>query len=563
MKVVIIGGVAGGMSAATRLRRRAEDAQIVVLERGEHVSFANCGLPYYVGGVITERADLLLQTPESLAARFALDVRVRHEVTAIDLAAKVVRGVRGPGREPFEEGYDALVLAPGAAPFVPDAPGMERALVLRDIADVDRMARAVNVVAQERGAGDQREAGEPGAVGTRPSAVVIGAGFIGLEVVENLVERGFDVAVVELADQVLAPLDPEMAVLVADRLTERGAALHLGRTVAAADARSVVLDDGTELSADVLVAALGVRPDTGFAAAAGLEVDERGGLLVDERHRTSDPAVFAVGDAVVKRDAIGGGLAHVPLAQTANRHGRTVADVLTGRDVTSPPVLGTAIVGLFGLQVASTGWNEKRLRAAGRPYRAIHTHPANHAGYYPGAEGMSLKLLVDPATDAILGAQGVGGTGVDKRIDVIATAMRGGLTATDLSELELAYAPQFGSAKDPVNMLGMIADNLATGLVRTVQWHELDAAVAAGAQVVDVRSAGEYAGGSLPGAVNVPVDELRARVGEIEKDRPVVVHCQVGLRGSVAARVLDQLGYDVVNLDGGYRTWRDGTRATD
>ena len=551
MKVVIVGGVAGGMSAATRLRRRAEDAHIVVLERGDHVSFANCGLPYYVGGVIDDRESLLLATPESLAARFALDVRVRHEVTAIDRAAKVVRGRRRLTGEEFEESYDALILAPGAAPIVPDAPGMERALVLRTVPDVDAMAAAVRRAT--------------GSAAARPTALVVGAGFIGLEVVENLVARGFDVAVVELAGQVLAPLDPEMAVTVEDRLRERGVALHLGRTVASADAhpdrRSVVLDDGTQLPADLLVAALGVRPDTAFAAAAGLEVDARGGLVVDAAHRTSDPAVFAVGDAVVKRDAIGGGPAHIPLAQTANRHGRTVADVLTGRDVTSPPVLGTAIVGLFGLQVAATGWNEKRLRAAGRPYRAIHTHPTDHAGYYPGAQVMSLKLLVDPDTDAILGAQGVGGTGVDKRIDVIATAMRGGLSATDLSELELAYAPQFGSAKDPVNMLGMIADNLAAGLVRTIQWHELDAAVAAGAQLVDVRSAAEHAGGAIPGAVDIPVDELRARSGELAADRPVVVHCQVGARGSVAAQLLRQLGFDVANLDGGYRTWRDGTRA--
>ncbi|GAB78413.1 NADPH-dependent 2,4-dienoyl-CoA reductase, sulfur reductase [Austwickia chelonae] len=540
MKVVIVGGVAGGMSTATRLRRRDESAQIVVLERGEHVSFANCGLPYYVGGVIEERQALLLQTPQSLAARFRIDVRTRHEVVDIDRENRTVR-VRdlSTGTESLEN-YDSLILSPGASPFVPDFPGAEQALRLRDIADVDRMTAAV--------------AGHP------RTALVMGAGFIGVEMAENLVERGIKVTLVEMADQVLAPLDPEMAVLVHHRLTERGVDVHLGSRVTAFSDGMATLSSGQDVPADLLVAAIGVRAESGLAVRAGLEVNERGGIVVDDRQRTSDPHIYAVGDAAQKRDFVDGGAAMVPLAQTANRHGRLVADVITGRETHAQPVLGTAIVGVFGLQVAATGWNEKRLRAAGRRFRAIHTHPADHAGYYPGAQGMSLKLLVDPETDAILGAQGVGAAGVDKRIDVIATAMRGQIAASELADLELAYAPQFGSAKDPVNMLGFVADNLASGMTEAVQWHELDAMVAAGAHVLDVRTPGEYAAGAIPGAVLIPVDELRDRLDEVPEG-DLIVHCAVGLRGHIAVQILGRHGRAVRHLDGGYRTWRAGQDA--
>jgi NADPH-dependent 2,4-dienoyl-CoA reductase/sulfur reductase-like enzyme/rhodanese-related sulfurtransferase len=539
-RVVIVGGVAGGMSAATRLRRNDENLEIVVLERGEHVSFANCGLPYHLGGVIEDREALLLQTPESLAARFAIDVRTRHEVTAIDPERQVVfvRKVGAEGGDEDEISYDALVLATGAAPARLAVPGGERALTLRDIADVDRMQAAL-------------------AAGPA-SAVVVGAGFVGLEVAENLVARGLDVAVIELADQVMAPLDPEMAAVVERRLADRGVDVRTGVSVARVEADKVVLSDDSVLSADLVVAAMGVRPESVLASQAGLAVGERGGIVVDREQRTSAPHVFAVGDAVEKHDAISGAGALVPLAQTANRHGRLVADVITGRKTSAAPVLGTAVVGVFELTVAAVGWNEKRLRAAGRDVRVIHTHPASHAGYYPGAEQMSLKLLVDPETDAILGAQAVGGDGVDKRIDVIATAMRGGLTASDLADLELAYAPQYGSAKDPINMLGFIADNLRAGNERSVQWHELEATLASGATLVDVRTAKEFAKGAIPGAINIPVDEMRERLDELP-DGPLVVHCQVGLRGHVAARLLAQHGRDVVNLDGGYLTWRAGT----
>lgn len=540
MKVVIVGGVAGGMSAATRMRRLDESAEIIVFERGAHVSFANCGLPYYAGGVIEDRDELLLQTPESLGARFRLDVRVRSEVAAIDPDARTVTVHDLASGDTYVESYDELVLSTGASPIVPPLPGVERALILRDVEDVDRLVSQMS---------------------SARSAVIVGAGFIGVELAENLRHRDLDVTVVELADQVLAPLDPEMAAPVADRMRENGVRLELGTQLTSIGATTAELADGRTLPADVVVMAIGVRPENALAKMVGADLGERGGVVVDDQMRTSVPHIFAVGDAVEKRDAVGGGVAMIPLANPANRQGRLVADVIAGRPVRAKSSSGTAVVGVFGLIVTATGWNEKRLRAAGRPYRAIHTHPQSHAGYYPGAQQMAIKLLVDPETDAILGAQAVGGEGVDKRIDVIATAMAGGLTASDLADLELAYAPQFGSAKDPVNMLGYIADNMRTDSTRTVQWHELDTLVAGGASLVDVRTADEFAAGAIPGAVNVPLDELRDRVGELPAG-DLIVHCQVGQRGHTAARLLGQLGRPAANLDGGYKTWDAGLRAS-
>ncbi|WP_433192098.1 FAD-dependent oxidoreductase [Nocardia sp. CA-107356] len=535
MKVVIVGGVAGGMSAATRLRRLMESAEIVVLERGDHVSFANCGLPYYVGGVIPKRESLLLQTPESLAARFRLDVRVRHEVVAIDTQARTVT-VRelDSGRE-YVEPFDELVLSTGAAAIVPPLPGAERALVLRDVADVDRLVEAV--------------------AGVR-SAVVVGAGFIGVEMAENLVRRGISTTLVERGPQVLAPLDVEMAAPVAAEMRDHGIRLELGAELTRIDVDTVSLSDRRVVPAELVVMAIGVRPESGLARAAGLAVGSGGGIMVDNQLRTSAPHIYAVGDVVEKRDAVTGQSALVPLANAANRQGRLVADVIAGLSVVDPPAQSTAIVGVFELTVAMTGWSEKRLRAVGRPFRILHSHPLAHAGYYPDARSMSVKLLVDLETDAILGAQAVGGEGVDKRIDVLATAMAGGIPASRLMDLELAYAPQFGSAKDPVNMLGYMADNLRSGAIRTVQWHEVDEVIAAGAHPVDVRSREEFVAGSIPGALNVPLDELRERVADIPAG-PVLVFCQVGQRGNSATRLLAQLGRDAVNLDGGYRTWRD------
>lgn len=537
MRVIIIGGVAGGMSAATRLRRLDEQASIVVLERSGYVSFANCGLPYHVGGVIAERGQLLLQTPESLAARFALDVRVHTEAVAIDRERRVV-AIRDTVTGATDElAYDKLILSPGARPVRPPIPGIERALSLRDVEDTDAL------VAATAGA---------------TSAVVIGGGFIGIEVAENLIHRGLQVALVEALPQVMAPLDPEMASPVHDAMRAAGVDLHLGSGVTAINRASVTLADGSEIPADAVVAAIGVRPDSTLANAAGLTVGALGGIAVDDAHRTNDPDIYAIGDAAEKTDALSGDACLVPLANTANLAGRRVADHIAGLPSSNRPVLGTAIVKVFDLTVATTGWNEKRLRAAGRPYRAIHTHPASHAGYYPGAEGMALKLLVDPGTDAILGAQGVGGEGVDKRIDVLATAITGGITASGLAELELAYAPPYGSAKDAINMLGHVADNLRRGTTRALQWHELDAAVAAGATVIDVRTPGEHAAGAIPGSLLIGVDELRDRAGELPAG-PLVVHCAVGVRGHTAVRLLTQLGHDAANLDGGYKTWAAGT----
>ncbi len=537
MRTIIIGGVAGGMSAATRLRRLDETGDIIVVERSGHVSFANCGLPYHVGGFIESRDALLLQTPESLSARFRLDVRVHTEAVAIDRTRRVVTVRQTQTGELEELAYDKVILSPGARPVRPPIPGIERALSLRDIEDMDALV---------------------GAVGDAQTAVVIGGGFIGVELAENLLHRGLRVALIEATPQVMAPLDPEMAAIVHAELRRAGVDLRLGDSVTAIGADTVTLASGAVIPAGMAVAAIGVRPDTTLAQDAGLTIGDRGGIVVDEVHRTCDPDIYAVGDAVEKVDALDASATLVPLANTANLQGRRVADHIAGLTGTGRPVLGTAIVGILGLQVATTGWNEKRLRAAGVPYRAIHTHPASHAGYYPGSEPMSLKLLVDPDTDQILGAQGVGRDGVDKRIDVIATAMTGDLTASALADLELAYAPQFASAKDPVNMLGHVADNLRTGTTSSIQWHELDAALAAGATLIDVRTPAEHEAGSIPGALLFPLDDLRDRADELPDGR-LVAHCAVGIRGHTAVRLLTQLGRDVANLDGGYKTWAAAT----
>lgn len=431
-------------------------------------------------------------------------------------------------------------MSPGASPIRPPIPGIERALSLRDVDDVDALVAAI-----------------PRA----RTAVIIGGGFIGIAMTENLVHRGLDVALVEAQEQVMAPLDPEMAAPVQDALRAAGVTLRLNDQVLQIGPDSVTTAAGVSLPADLVVAALGVRPETTLAATAGLTLGPRGGIAVDDRQRTSNPDIYAVGDATEKLDALDGDATLVPLANTANLGGRRVADDIAGLPMSQRPVLGTAIVGVFGLQVAVTGANEKRLKTVGRPYRSIHTHPLSHAGYYPGAEGLALKLLVDPESDAILGAQGVGRAGVDKRMDVLATAITGGITASELANLELAYAPQFGSAKDPVNLLGYVADNRRTGVMRTLPWDELDATLAEGALLVDVRTEAEHAGGAIPGSILIPLDELRGRLGEIPPG-PVVVHCAVGVRGHTAARILTQHGRDTVNLDGGYRTWAAGRGVT-
>jgi NADPH-dependent 2,4-dienoyl-CoA reductase/sulfur reductase-like enzyme/rhodanese-related sulfurtransferase len=540
MKTVIVGGVAGGMSAATRLRRLDESAEIVVFERGPYVSYANCGLPYYVGGVIADRSSLLLQTPQSLAARFRLDVRTGHEVISVDPVARTVSVLDLAAGDAFTESYDELILAVGAsAREAAGHPGIPTH-TLRTVEDVDAIGVLVEAAADH------------------PSALVVGGGFIGLEAVENLVRRGIHVTLIQRSAQILTPLDPEMVAPLEAQLRSRGVDVRTAVTIDSAEAGAVLLSDGAVLRPDFIIDASGVVPSVDLARSAGLRVGPTGGIAVDASNRTSDRHIYAVGDGVEKVDALSGEEALVTMAGLANRHGRSVAGVIAGRDEQNTPALGTAIVKVFDTVAAKVGWSERQLVAAGRAHRVIHTHPASHATYYPGAQPMSMKLLVDPATDAILGAQIVGGEGVDKRIDVIAVAMAGGITASGLTRLELAYAPQFGSAKDPVNQLGYVADNLRTGDTRAIQWHELDAAVAAGATLVDVRTAREHAAGAIPGALNIPVDDLRDRLAELP-DGPLVVHCQVGQRGHTAARILAQHGRDVVNLDGGYRTWAAGT----
>lgn len=534
MKIVIIGGVAGGMSAATRMRRLDGDAEIVVLEKSGYVSYANCGLPYYVGGVIEEESDLLLQTPESLHARFRLDVRVANEVIAINRPKKTVSVRNLLTLEVYEIDYDKLILSPGASPVVPPIPGVERAMTLRTVEDVERITARV---------------------GEKPaSAVVIGGGFIGVEIAENLMHRGIKTSLVEATLQVLAPLDPEMATLVSKEMELQGVELHLADGVSTIDAQTVTLSSGAILPAALVILAIGVRPDTALAKAAELKIGERGGIEVDDFNRTSDHDIYAVGDAAQKNDALDGTATLVPLANLANRHGRVVADHIAGLITRPVKTIGTAIVKVFDLMIATTGWNEKRLIAQKRPYIAIHTHPNSHAGYYPDAKQMALKLLFDPKTGEILGAQGVGIEGVDKRIDVIATAIRGGITAPELADLELAYAPPFGSAKDPVNMLGYISENLITGLVETAQWNQIDEFVEKGFDLIDVRSPGEFGRGSIPGARNIPVDEIRSRTSELT-NKNILVNCQVGQRGHTATMLLKELGFNAVNLDGGYLTW--------
>jgi NADPH-dependent 2,4-dienoyl-CoA reductase/sulfur reductase-like enzyme/rhodanese-related sulfurtransferase len=533
-KIVVIGGVAGGMSFAARMRRLDETAEITVVEKSGFVSYANCGLPYYIGGIIEHEDSLLLQTPESLWKRFRLDVRVDTEALRIDTQAKQVDVVnRANGRE-YSLSYDYLVFSPGAAAIRPNLPGVERSLSLRNVEDVKRLFSVV--------------ASKP------KSAVVIGGGFIGVEMAENLHRRGIQTSIVEAQDQVLMPLDPEMVTFVHDEIRKHGVRLHLGSALESISPTSVSLVNQTEIEAELVIMAIGVRPEVTLAKAAGLVIGDRGGVKVDQFNRTSDPSIYAVGDAVEKIDSIDGHGALVPLANIANRHGRVIADHIAGKKIRPVDAQGTAIVKVFDLTVATSGWNEKRLKAAGRDFMVVHNHPASHAGYYPGAQGMSLKLLIDPTSHKILGVQGVGRDGVDKRIDVIATAMKGGITAPELADLELAYAPPFGSAKDPVNMLGYISENVLDGLTPTVQWSQVEERVSQGYSIVDVRTTDEVDRGTLPGAINIPIDEIRERRSELPLGK-ILVTCQVGQRGHAATRLLRELGYEAVNLDGGYMTW--------
>jgi NADPH-dependent 2,4-dienoyl-CoA reductase/sulfur reductase-like enzyme/rhodanese-related sulfurtransferase len=546
-RILIVGGVAGGASAAARARRLSEDAEIVLFERGPDVSFANCGLPYHLGGVIAERNKLLVQTPESLYARFDLDVRINTEVVAVDPEAQVVvaRNLK-TGRESRER-YDALVLSPGAEPVRPPIPGVDhpRVFTLRNLGDMDAILRAI----QAGGAG---------------RALLVGAGFIGLELAEQLRQRGLSVTLAEKLDHVLSVADPEMVVPVQDELAAHGIDLRLGRFVAGFEADgpglAATLDDGSRIPCDLAILGVGVRPETRLAREAGLAIGPTGGILVDDRMRTSRANIYAVGDAVEVRDFVSGDPALVPLAGPANRQGRIAAEVILGRDSRYQGTQGTAVCKVFDQCFAMTGLSEAALARKGLPFHRIYVHPADHATYYPGAQAITLKLLFEPGTGRILGAQAVGRAGVDKRMDVLATAQRAGLTVYDLENLELCYAPPYGSAKDVINMAGFVAANVLRGDVAL--WEPEELAGLAGNQVlVDVRTFQENARGTIPGAVCAPVDELRDRLDQFPKDKELLVFCQVGLRGYVAARLLAQHGYRVRNLAGGYRRyqmWRAG-----
>jgi NADPH-dependent 2,4-dienoyl-CoA reductase/sulfur reductase-like enzyme/rhodanese-related sulfurtransferase len=542
MKTVIIGGVAAGMSAATRLRRLRELDGIIVLEMGPNVSYANCGLPYFVSDVISNRSDLLLQTPESLFKRFRLDVRVNHKVTAIDPAAKQVTVHNLLTDETTTESYDNLVIATGARPRRINIPGIDRAQTLRDVVDADRVKAAVQ------------------AAGPDARAVVLGAGFIGVELAENLRHLGVHTTLIQRGPAILSMFDPEMVEPLQAHLVANGVELVVNATPAEVTETEVVLADGRRFRADLVFSATGVEPDNVLAKAAGLRLGPTGGLWVDAQQRTSDPHVYAAGDAVEKQSELLSGATIIPLANLANRHGRLIADAIAGLEPKAHPALGTIIIGAFGMAAAMTGLSEKAASVAGLAHQVVHVHPGSHAGYYPGAQRVTIKVLFDPATGRLLGAQGIGLDGVDKRIDVLATAIRARMTVDELMDLELSYAPQFGSAKDPINHVGYVGNNALHGVTPTIQWHELQHELAGGRILVDVRTDAENARGNIPGAINIPVDSLREHLPELVGQR-IVVTCQVGQRGHTAAQILRGHGIDAVNLSGGYVTWKNAQDA--
>lgn len=540
MKIIIVGGVAGGMSAATRLRRLMEDAEITIFEKGPFVSFANCGLPYYISGEIANRDSLLVQTPESLKERFNLDVRPFHEVISISPEEHTVT-VHHDGKE-FTESYDKLILSPGAKPFVPTIEGLaeaKNAYTLRNVPDLDEIMAALDNYPKE--------------------AVIIGAGFIGLEMAENLAKRGLQVTIVEKAPHVLPSLDQEMAAFVQVELVKNGVRVITSPSATQFEdqGKVIVLENGQKITSDLTILSVGVEPENGLAKVAGIELGLRGGILVNEHYETSQKDIFAVGDAIVVKQEITGQDALISLASPANRQGRQVADVIAGFGRTNKGSIGTAIVRTFDMTAASTGLSERILSMNQLPYKALHVSGKDHAGYYPGATDMTLKLLFDPTTGKIYGAQGVGKKGVDKRIDILATAIKGNLTVFDLPELEFTYAPPFGSAKDPVNMLGYVALNLIEGLSDNIQWYQLEDELAKGKKFLDVRTSSEFQSGRLKvDTIHIPLNELRERLDELDKNQAYIVSCHSGLRSYIAERILKQAGFTVQNLDGAYSLYK-------
>lgn len=542
-RILIVGGVAGGASCAARLRRLDEKAEIVLFERGEYISFANCGLPYYIGGVIPKREQLLVQDVKTMNAWFNLEIHTKAEVIAIQPEQKTVTVRYLRTGEERQERYDVLVLSPGASPIVPRLEGLEEArdriFTIRNIADVDALKGFMDTTAPK-------------------TAVVVGGGFIGLEMAENLRHKGLDVHLVEAADQVMTALDPEMATLIAAELKKNGVKLSLGTAIQGfADAgKTVVLADGSRIATDLIVLAIGVRPESGLIKDAGLAVNERGAIVIDDQFRVAGAEdIYAIGDAVETTDRIFGEKTQIPLAGPANRMGRMVADIICGKDKHYKGSLGSSIVRVFKVQAASTGKNEKQLKQMGMDYRSIHLYPANHATYYPGASQISLKVLYAPEDGKLYGAQAVGQEGCDKTIDVIATAIAGDMSVYDLADVELCYAPPFNTAKSAVNYAGYIAENLRDGEAYFDDVAHIEGLVASGATVLDVRGKKEIEKVPLPSTLQIPLPELRKRLHEVPADGPVYVSCMVGLRGHIASRILQQNGIDAINVGGGAKLY--------
>lgn len=535
-KIVIVGGVAGGMSAATRLRRLKEDAEIIIFEKGPYVSFANCGLPYYVSGEIDDRSKLVVQSPEALYDRFRLDVRPEHEVISINPEDKTVSASHNG--EMLTETYDRLILSPGARAFIPPIKGLEDAenvFTLRNIPDLDKIMKRMDGMDVKK-------------------AAVIGAGFIGIEMAENLKHLGIEVTIIEKAPHVLPPLDEEMAAFVQNELKEQGIEVITSQSAVEfkENGNVIVLEDGTEFSTDLTIMSVGVQPESTLAEEAGIKLGLLGGILVDETYQTSKEDIYAVGDAIVVKNQISGEDALIAMASPANRQGRQVADNIAGIKRANKGSIGTAIVRAFGITAASTGLNERSVKLAGLPVAAVHTLGKDHAGYYPGATDITLKLVFNPENGKIYGAQAVGAKGVDKRIDIIATAIKAELTVYDLPELEFTYAPPFGSAKDPVNMVGYAALNIMEGMSDSVQWHELNDELANGAVLLDVRNESELQSGRFPNALNIPLNELRDRMDELDQNQSYIISCRSGQRSYIGERILKQAGFNVKNLDGAF-----------
>jgi len=548
-KIVIVGGVAGGASTAARLRRLDENAEIIMFEKGEYISFANCGLPYYIGETIDERGKLIVQTVEEMSEKFNLDIRNLNEVLSIDKENKKVKIKNHKTEEEYEENYDVLVLSPGAAPLKPAINGIgecENLFTLRNIPDTDKIKYYVDNVKPKH-------------------ATVIGGGFIGLEMAENLHSRGIEITLVEAGEQVMAPLDIEMASIIHEHLIDKNVELILKDGVAKFEnkGKKVVLSSGKEIETDMIILSIGVKPETTIAREAGLTLNERGAIVVDKFMKTSDPNIFALGDAVEIMDFVNKKPTMIPLAWPANRQGRIVADNICGKNTEYKGTLGSSVAKVFDYTVAATGNNEKTLNRLGLKYEAIHIHPGSHAGYYPGSFPIAFKMLFDPETGKIYGAQGVGLDGVEKRIDVLATAIKGNLTVFDLQDVEPCYAPPYNSAKDPVNMLGYYGSNIIEGFTKTIQWYEIDKLNKDNSIIIDVREEFELVTGGFDNSIHIPLGQLRNRIDQIPKDKDIYVTCQVGQRGYVACRILEQKGIKCTNIDGGVKTYLNVKRANE